>query len=359
MPSPKLRILVTGDTGTIGWYLVRELRRRGHEVFGCSRRHVPDEKHLRADVRDYRQLERVFRQVEPTVVYHLAAEFGRHNGDMFYEQCWDTNVIGVENVALLCAEFGATLIFASSSEAYGEIDLGDDFIREEYLSTQPIHHLNSYAMSKWCGEHIILNAQRKFDLQAVRLRFFNVYGPGEFYHPYRSVVCLFCYRALHGLPYEVYDGYHRVFQFVGDFIPTVANVCECIDPPTSLAINIGGEEYCSVDSMSAKVLSLVGVTEGDLHIRHIAKDEHNVVNKRPDNTLAKGLLSHNPSTPLSIGLKATLAWMTNIYANTIVHPPAFLKECTCEGEYQLPVLQETVAKNTNSETKETVDNVGF
>ena len=72
------KILVTGSRGTLGRPLVKELEKRGHEVWGCDLQHQADEAYTRADVAEYRQLERVFEQPFD-YVYHLAAEFGRIN----------------------------------------------------------------------------------------------------------------------------------------------------------------------------------------------------------------------------------------------------------------------------------------
>ena len=116
----KLRILVTGARGTLGRPLVSELRARGHEVHQIDMLHSPAENYLRCDVRDFRQLEQAF-EVKPDVVYHLAAEFGRHNGDEFYEQCWTTNCVGTRNVIELCVRNETRLVFSSSSEIYGEL----------------------------------------------------------------------------------------------------------------------------------------------------------------------------------------------------------------------------------------------
>ena len=44
------RILVTGSHGTLGRPLVRELRRRGHDVWGCDLQHQPEQEYRRADV---------------------------------------------------------------------------------------------------------------------------------------------------------------------------------------------------------------------------------------------------------------------------------------------------------------------
>ena len=68
-------------------------------------------------------------------MYHLAAEFGRINGEEHYEQVWRTNAIGTRNVLELQRERGFRHIFASSSEVYGEADA--EAIYERYCWRTP------------------------------------------------------------------------------------------------------------------------------------------------------------------------------------------------------------------------------
>ncbi len=68
-----MRILVTGSQGCIGRSLVRELRSRGHQVWGCDLYHAATPEYTRCDIRHFRQVERLFGQHEFDYVYNLAA----------------------------------------------------------------------------------------------------------------------------------------------------------------------------------------------------------------------------------------------------------------------------------------------
>jgi dTDP-glucose 4,6-dehydratase len=301
------KILVTGCMGTLGTPLVAELRRRGHEVWGCDLQHQADQEYTRADVAEFRQLERVFdRDFE--YVYHLAAEFGRINGEEYYETLWRTNVIGTRNVLELQRRKGFKLIFASSSEIYG--DLHEEILHEDHPLQHSIIQHNDYATTKWVNEVQILNFEKRHGSSIVRLRFFNAYGPGERYHNYRSVVCLFSYRALAGLPYQVYEGYHRVFMYIDDFIPTLANVCDNFVPGE--VYNIGGREFRSVHELSDLILRYTG--RDDHLVTYLPEDKHNVQNKRPDISKAKIAFGHDPKVTLEEGVPRTIEWMRREYA---------------------------------------------
>ncbi|MBW8011093.1 MAG: NAD(P)-dependent oxidoreductase [Chloroflexi bacterium] len=304
------KILVTGSHGTLGKALVRELRNRGHEVWGCDLQHQADQQYVRADVASFRQVERIFEQ-DFDYVYHLAAEFGRVNGEEYYDTLWQTNVIGTRNILELQLRNEFKLIFASSSEVYG--DKHADILTEDIMLQGAVIQQNDYATTKWVNEIQCMNFEKRFDSPIVRLRFFNAYGPGELYHNYRSVVCLFCYRALHDIPYTVYEGYHRVFMYIDDFIPTLANVVDNFTP--GQVCNIGGEEYRSVEDLSSLILDYIG-QDASL-VTYLPQDQHNVQNKRPDISLAKKVFGHNPTVPLSEGVPTTIEWMRKVYADTV------------------------------------------
>lgn len=302
----KLKILVTGSKGTLGTPLVAELKRRGHEVWQCDLQHQRDDNYIRADVANYRQLERVFEQ-KYDYVYHLAAEFGRINGEEYYDTLWETNVIGTRNILEFQKLKGFRLIMASSSEIYGDKHL--DVLTEETPLQQSIIQHNDYATTKWVNEVQIMNFEKRYQTETVRCRFFNAYGPGERYHHYRSVVCLFAYRALFHIPWQVYEGYHRVFMYIDDFIPTLANVCERFKPGE--VYNIGGEEYRSVHELSDLILNLTGADKN--LVEYLPEDVHNTLNKRPDISKAKRDLGHNPHVTLEEGIPKTVEWMKKVY----------------------------------------------
>jgi dTDP-glucose 4,6-dehydratase len=304
------RILVTGSHGTLGRPLVQELRARGHEVWGCDLQHQPDDRYRRADVALFRQLERVFEQPYD-YVYHLAAEFGRLNGEEYFETLWQTNVIGTRNILELQRRHGFKLIFASSSEIYG--DHHREVMTEDIPLQESIIQQNDYAVTKWVNEIQCINFEKRFGLPILRLRFFNAYGPGERYHNYRSVVCLFCFRALHGLPYTIYKNYHRVFMYIDDFIPTLANVVDKYRPGD--VYNVGGRDYRSVEELNQVIMNHLGVD--DALVTYLPEDVHNVQSKRPDISKAAAAFGHNPRVTLEEGVPKVLEWMKVVYAESI------------------------------------------
>ncbi len=310
-PFRPRRILVTGGLGTLGRPLVAALGAAGFEVHVTGVEHSWQERYRRCDLAEFRQLQRVVDDLElgeGDLVYHLAAEFGRLNGEDHYEQLWKTNVIGTKHLIRLQERRRFRVIFASSSEVYGELPEGVPY-REDALDARSPVHLNDYAISKWVNEQQIRNSIEQQGTETMVFRFFNAYGPGERYHPYRSVVCLFAYRALKGEPYTVFEGYHRVFMYVDDLMATLVRGVERFR--SGETYNVGGTEYRSVRELSEMILERVG--RDDSLVTYLPKEEANVTNKRPDVDKAIRDLGHDPSITLEEGLPKTIDWMREVY----------------------------------------------
>lgn len=303
------KILVTGSKGTIGRLLVDQLNQNGHDVWQMDIQHQADQQYFRADVGAYRQLEPVFEE-SYDYVYHLAAEFGRLNGEDYYDTLWHTNAVGTRNVLEFQRRKGFRLIFASSSEIYGETQA--ELLDEDLPLRQPVIQHNDYALTKWVNEVQIMNFERRYEVPIVRLRFFNAYGPGERYHNYRSVVCLMAYRALHNLPWTVYEGYYRTFMYVGDFIPTLARAADNFK--AGEVYNVGGSDFRSVRELSNLILQHTGADPN--LVTYLPEDRHNTVSKRPDIRKAMQDLQHNPVVTLETGLPLTIEWLRKEYLAT-------------------------------------------
>ncbi len=301
-----------GSKGTIGRPLVKELTHKGHDVFTCDSSHDYGYKHQRCDVSEYRQVAAAL-ESGFDYVYNLAAEFGRLNGEDYYEQLWKTNVIGLKNILRLQESKRFRLIHFSSSEIYGEPLLTPGTLLSEDLSERiPLKQKNDYAISKWVNELQIENSINRFGTETLTVRLFNAYGPGEYYTPYRSVVCLFIYRALHNLSYQVFSNYKRVFMYVDDAISTLANIVDRFKPGE--VYNIGGEEFVEVKTVSDQILQYL--RKDDSQVEYLPEDRHNVVSKRPDISKAKRDLGHNPRTRLIEGIPKTIEWMKQAYAKS-------------------------------------------
>lgn len=301
-----MKILVTGGLGAVGGPLVKELRGRGNEVWVCDLPHAEGPNYMRCDVGDYRQVKRVFDRVNPDFVYHLAAEFGRWNGEDYYEKVWESNAIGTKNILRMQEERKFRMAFTSSSEVYGD---WPEVMSEDVMENHPIRQMNDYAISKWVNEMQILNSAERFDTETVRVRLFNTYGPGEPYSEYRSVVCQFIYRALHDIPYTVYLDHHRTSSYIDDTVRTMANISERFKPGE--VYNIAGDEYHDIKALSDMILAYLG--KDDHLVKYVPLEAHNTRDKRADTTKSQSDLDHKSTVPLSVGIPRTIEWQKEVY----------------------------------------------
>jgi dTDP-glucose 4,6-dehydratase len=314
-----MRILVTGGVGTVGAGLIKELRNRGHHVVSCDLHHEADEigfslrtdvkvpLYARCDVGEFRQIERVFERTGPfDYVYHCGAEFGRWNGEDFYETLWRTNAIGTKNIIRLQERLKFRLIHFSSSEVYGD---WPELMVETVMDESEIKQLNDYAMTKWVNEMQVRNSALQYGTETVVVRLFNTYGPGEYYSPYRSVNCRFLYCALHGLPWTVFRGHYRTSTFLADTVRTLSMIVNNFKPGETY--NIGGVNHHSIEELSDTVLRVTGASPELVQYR----DSEILTTKIKRVDISKSVrdLDHQNSYSLEEGLQLTAQWMRQVY----------------------------------------------
>jgi dTDP-glucose 4,6-dehydratase len=307
----KHRVLVTGGAGFIGTNLVNELTRRGHEVIALDLYHTERDNYIRADVRNFRQLERVFEKWNFDYVYHLAAEYGRWNGEDYYENLWATNVIGTKHLIRLQEELKFRMILFSSAEVYGDYD---GIMGEDVMINNPIkdtYQMNDYAISKWAGELMVKNSATMFGTETVIVRPVNCYGPHEHYTPYRGFIPKFIYHALFNKPYVVYKGHKRIIDFVEDTCSTFANILDNFIPGE--AYNVGGkaEWEMSIEEYSELILKAVG-RDSSL-VTYKESEPFTTKVKHMDFSKAVKDLKHDPQVPPEEGIRRTVEWMKWYY----------------------------------------------
>ena len=313
-------ILVTGGLGAVGSFLVKELRDRGNKVFVSDIRHHNDPEYARCDVGEFHQVERLWtgggwengycpNGHKFDYVYHLAAEFGRWNGEDYFENVWRTNAIGTKNILRMQEREGFQAVYFSSSEVYGDYD---GVMSENVMDDVEVRQLNDYAMSKWVNEMQVMNSALQFATKSVRVRLFNTYGPGEYYSPYRSVICMFCYLLLHDRPITLYQGYKRTSTYITDMARTLANIVNNFR--AGEVYNIGGDDFHSIEDAADIILRQL--RKEDCRQRLIIyrpEEKLTTRQKKVDSTKARRDLGHKATVTLDEGIANTLAWMKKVY----------------------------------------------
>lgn len=170
-------VLVTGGTGCIGSTLLEELSRlRPASLVSVSRGITPpwsvvDRVDYRtADVRDADQLDAVFTQVRPDIVFHLAAQHDPALAEVEVARTFATNVLGSANVFGACRRHGAAVVHASTGKAM-----------------RPFSS-DVYAASKKMGEWLLHEEMRDGTLRAAAARFTHVVDNSIIYRRLRTWV---------------------------------------------------------------------------------------------------------------------------------------------------------------------------
>jgi len=312
-----MNILITGVRGVIGSKLEEILNQRGHNVFGIDLMHTDrvyghglgkkeNDNYFRCDIAEFRQIKEVIEYISPDLVYNCAAEFGRWNGEHFYEQVWKTNAIGTKNIIRLQEKFQFKLVHCSSSEVYGDYQ---DIMYEDLLNKIPIEQMNDYAISKRVNELQIKNSQIMHNTETVVVRIFNTYGDGEWYHPFRSVNCVFCYNLLHNKPITVFRGHTRSSTYVYDAATTLANITDHFFPGE--IFNIATNERHTIEKL-ADLISKYVKSDKNL-IRYSEREIMTTKDKIVDNSKAVEMLNHKSNFTLEEGVKRTVDWMRDYY----------------------------------------------
>ena len=300
------KILVTGGLGAVGKPLSAELKKRGNEVWIADRVHSAESNYVRCDVGEFHQVERLLTSTKFDYVYHLAAEFGRRNGEDFYENLWKTNAIGNKNFIRMQERLKFRMVFFSSSEVYGDYR---QEMREDVMDKVAVKQMNDYAMSKWVNEMQILNSAAAFGTETVRVRLFNTYGPGEYFSEYRSAICVFIYKALHNLPYTVYTKHERTSSYIDDSVRTLANIIDNFKPGE--VYNVAGSELHNMKYASDIILKYRGKDDSLVEYRDAQPDTTLV--KRVDAAKAARDLRHKTTVSLEEGIPRTIEWQKEVY----------------------------------------------
>jgi UDP-glucose 4-epimerase len=217
-------VVVTGGAGFIGSNLSDALLADGHEVHIVDNLSTGSRKKLpvaatfhELDIRDADALRALVETIEPTTIFHLAAQADVRKAIEHPEFDAEVNVIGTINVLEAARHVGSRVVLsATGGAAYGEYE-GLAIPTPETSATRPMSH---YGMSKLAGEGYCQLYHRLYGLAVVILRLGNVYGPRQDPHGEAGVVSIFSWRILDGLPPRIFgDGRQtRDYVFVGDVV---------------------------------------------------------------------------------------------------------------------------------------------
>ena len=253
-----MKILITGGAGFIGSHLAEKLVKDGHEVRVLDDFSSGNTENLEglevevseASILNEEALESALSGVE--LVYHLAAYTSAPGSIDEPLSCVNLNNLGLLNVMKAMQNKGCKrIVFASSAAVYGN---DPTLPKVETMASCPE---SVYALSKADGETYLALLAKRWGLESVALRFFNVFGPRQ--NPdsgYAAAIPNFCKKAglnenitIHG------DGEQtRDFVYVEDLVEALIHVgTASVDGEV---LNVGYGESVTINKLVEMILEL-------------------------------------------------------------------------------------------------------
>jgi nucleoside-diphosphate-sugar epimerase len=311
------RVLITGAAGFIGSHLVDRYLERGEEVIGLDNLLTGSVANLRGAMASahFTFLDRDIAKDSTDLIAELEAQGGRCDLLLHFAspaspvdysehpiETMAVNSRGTELCAILADRWKARLLYASTSEAYGD-PLQHPQAEEYWGNVNPIGPRACYDESKRFGEALVMSYFRQKTIDARIIRIFNTYGPRMRKNDGR-VVPNFLMQALGGQPLTIYgDGRQtRSFCYIDDLIEGIAR-CADSEVTRGLVVNLGNPEEHTIREFADIVCDLAGVPLR-MESRPLPADDPS--RRCPNITRAGQLLKWEPVVPLREGLRRTI-----------------------------------------------------
>lgn len=349
------RFLITGGAGFIGRHLCSELSGAGHEVRILDnlieQAHGPEAtpafppaEFLHGDVRDPETVEHALQDIDG--VFHLAAEVGVGQSMYEIERYVSANDLGTAVLMQQLIQSGVRrVVVASSMSVYGEglyRTAGGEADETVRRSPEAVRHgawdpvdrqgrplvplptseskrtdlASVYALTKFDQEQMTLMLAHAYGIEAVALRLFNVFGPGQMLsNPYTGVLAIFAGRLLNGeAPMIFEDGrQRRDFVHVQDVARAFRLAMETPDVAGEI-FNIGSGRSYSIATVARLLANAMDRHEIPPEILHQAR-AGDIRHCFADIAKARAHLGYEPAHPLEDSLDELVEWVSRQSAN--------------------------------------------
>ena len=303
-----MKVFISGVAGFIGSNLASAHLLAGDEVIGIDNFCTGQARNLEAlDGLNFIEANLMeARSLLPEsvdVVYHFASPASPEKYMAQPINTMEVNTLGTRILLEYSLEVGARLVFASTSEVYG--DPLESPQREEYWgNVNPIGPRSVYDEAKRFGETLVAHFQREHKANAGIVRIFNTYGPNM--DPYDGrVVSTFLRQALLGESLTIFGSglQTRSFCYIGDLVNGIRRMGETDHPGP---INLGNPEERTLLDLASQVLE---ITKSSSSISHLELPQDDPKQRRPDISRAQRLLEWVPSVGIRAGLESTALWI--------------------------------------------------
>jgi len=302
---------VTGGAGFIGSHLVDRLVDIGHDVIVLDNFSTGRTKNLSRSLHhqnlkvmtgDIRKISRSFvkRLRGVDIVCHLAAVTSVQQSVRDPVFTTEANLVGTLNVLQAAKALKAErVVFASSAAVYGRprtFPIAEDAI---------VSPISPYGASKAASELYLRSFVENHGIEAVSLRYFNVYGPRQTASQYSGAISIFAKRALNQQPLQIFgDGSQtRDFIFVSDVVDATMASLEMT--PENRTFNIASGNETTVLELARAIQRITGSTTG---LEFLPLRTGDIPRSVADTARAKKELGFEARTSLEDGLSATIGW---------------------------------------------------
>lgn len=306
-----MRYLVTGVAGFIGSNILEELLEQGHDVVGLDNLETGHMRNIEPFLSDFRFIEGDIRDPDTCqeacegvdYVIHQAALGSVPRSVKDPQRSHEANATGTLNmlVAARDAEVDG-MTFAASSSAYGNTPTLPK------VETMPPRPMSPYAVSKTTCEMYLKVFADLYDLPAVALRYFNIFGPRQDPDgPYAAVIPKFIgILADGGTPTIHGDGNQtRDFTFVANAVQANLKGCQNAEKASGEVINIGCGDRISINDVYDAITSALGIERNAEYGPRRAGD---VDDSLADISKARELLGYAPTVDVREGMQRTVDW---------------------------------------------------
>jgi nucleoside-diphosphate-sugar epimerase len=305
------KVLVTGGAGFIGSNLADGLIEQGAKVviidnFATGFRENLEEirgsfEFVEGDLNDDSALKKAIKDVE--IVFHQAAlpsvPRSVDNPAETHEAC----VNATFNLLLKAKENNVRrFIYAASSSAYGNQEI---LPKVETMKPEP---LSPYAAAKLMGEYYCSVFSEVYGLEAISLRYFNVFGPRQ--NPssfYSGVISRFIDSLMSGKTPVIFgDGEQsRDFTYIANVVDANIKAAQT-NNGFGEVINTANGERVSLNELLATIKKITG--KEDVEADYQAERKGDVKHSQADNTKAKEIYGYEKLIGLEEGLQNTIDW---------------------------------------------------
>ena len=309
-----MKVLITGVGGFIGSNLAAAHLAQGDQVIGVDNFSTGNRANLEnlsgiqiveGDVVE--SLDQIPQDVE--IAYHFASPASPEKYMALAMNTMEVNTSGTLAMLQFSLRTGARLIFASTSEIYGD-PLVSPQSEDYWGNVNPIGPRSVYDEAKRFGETLVSFFQREKKVNAGIIRIFNTFGPNM--DPYDGrVVSTFIRQALKSEPFTIFgDGTQtRSFCYIDDLVSGIMAMGKSNHPGP---INLGNPRENTLLELAKIVTEVIG---GAGEINYLPLPEDDPKQRNPDITKARTVLSWEPKTSLETGIERTGSWMAATLKN--------------------------------------------